>query len=227
MAAHPANTVANRRHVAAIGCHPGHATGAQPSQRPMTMRAAPGAVVVRPAADNQTATDADTTRKGRPGRGQLPRMNGEATSRRLWRRRRRERQLRQPVGWAPATPHLVGVRVCVRRLCRRRRIDGSHLSEVDLLGVQEGSHLHVERLHVVHGHGRCRSGRGCAGSMMGASAPTGKGQVHTGPRGGSSRQRSQRSWIQPAGHAGHTASRYTQVGTRHGRDAGSLPRRRR
>lgn len=128
MTTHPTNTIAIRRHVAAVGCHRRHAKSAHPSQRHMAVRPAPGAVVIRSVADNQTATYADATRKAHPGRGQLPRVNGKATARgrRGW--RRRKRQLRQPVGWTPADPYLVGVSMCVHRLCRCRRIDGSHLS---------------------------------------------------------------------------------------------------
>lgn len=76
VAAHAADTVTTRRHVAAIGRHRRYAAGAHPAKRPMATRPAPGAVTVRPAADNHAAGDAYAARNGRPCRGHLPRMNG-------------------------------------------------------------------------------------------------------------------------------------------------------
>lgn len=76
VAAHTADTVATRRHVATIGCHRRYAAGPHPAKRPMNMRPAAGAVTVRPAANNHATGDADAARNGRPCRGNLPRMNG-------------------------------------------------------------------------------------------------------------------------------------------------------
>lgn len=75
VATDPPDTIATRWHIAAVGRYLRDTTSAHPSWWPMTMRSARSAVIVRHAADNQTATNAETPWNSRPCRGQLPRMN--------------------------------------------------------------------------------------------------------------------------------------------------------